>query len=175
MRSYVEEHPISRQHSRTPIIQEHLKRLRSHEATRPHDQLGAAGRVALPVHGDQPVDHVALALSHTGHVDHGGARQHPELFRMLHQRGDLRAPDLVLARETVDVRTGAADPSSLHDGGAVSRLRHVPGQILATLSTAEDQDFNPFGFEHHAFPLRPSPRHLCYFATAWASSQEQVR
>ncbi len=84
MRSHVEEHPISRQHSRTTIIQEHLKRLRSHEATRPHDQLGATGRVALPVQGDQPINHVALALSHAGHVDLGGARPHSELFRMLH-------------------------------------------------------------------------------------------
>jgi len=110
----------------------------------PHDELGAAGLVALEVHGDQPVDHVALPLAHAAHIDHGGARHHPELRRMLHQRRDLRAPDLVLARKTVDVRTGAADPSPFHDDGAAPRLGHVPRQVLAALATAEDEDVNAF-------------------------------
>src|SRR3984893_6821388 len=42
------------------------------------------------------------------------------------------------------MRAGAADPSSFHDGGAVSGSRHVPGQVLAALSTAQDEDVDVF-------------------------------
>src|SRR5205823_108939 len=113
-----------------------------HEAAGPHDELGAAGFVALEVHGDQPVYHVALPLAHADHLDRGGARHHPEFRRVLHQRRDLRAPDLVLARQTVDVRTGAADPSPLHDDGAAPRFgpmchaRYLPPSPLPRTRTS---------------------------------------
>ena len=102
----------------------------------------------IQVHGDQAIDHVALALPHAPHVDRGRARDHPELRRVVNQVGDLRAPDFVLAGETVDVRAGAADPFAFHDGGPPPRSGQVPGQVLAALAAAQDEDFIPFRLGH---------------------------
>jgi hypothetical protein len=114
----------------------------------PHDQFGAAGLVVLQVHGDQAFDHIALPLSDFGHIDRDGTRHRAEPRGVMRQIRDFRAPDLVLAGEAVDVGTGAADPSSLHDGGASTGSRHVPGQVLAALSTAKDKRFKPFRLSH---------------------------
>src|ERR1700704_4682114 len=51
-----------------------LDGFRRNEAAGTHDQLGAAGLVAVEVHGDQAVDHVALSCQHSLHVGGGGAR-----------------------------------------------------------------------------------------------------
>jgi len=52
--------------------------------------------------------------------------------------------DLILAGHAVDIGTGAADPSSLHDSGPSTRSRHVPRQELAACAAAKDQDFKSF-------------------------------
>ena len=153
MRSHVEEHAIAGEHSRPTVVQAHLERLRCHEASRPHDQLGAARLVLLEVHGDEPLDHVALALEYARHVDLDRPRYHPELRRMLHQIDDPGAPDLVLAREAGDVRAGAADPSSFHHDRTVPRFRHVPGHELAADSAAQHENFDFFR-RHCVAPLR---------------------
>jgi hypothetical protein len=56
---------------------------------------------------------------------------------MAYQVDDLRAPDLVLAGEAVDVRTGPADPAALDDRHATPGARQVPGQQLAARSAAQ--------------------------------------
>ena len=144
MRPQVEENPLARQHARSAVVQSHLKRFRRHEPPVPHDQLGAALLVQFQVHGDQPLDHLALALAHPRHVDRDGARHDPELRGVVHQVGDFRAPDLVLAREAVDVRARPADPSALDDGNAAPGVRQVPGEELAALAAAKDEVFVRF-------------------------------
>src|SRR5262252_10763909 len=65
---------------------------------------------------------------------------------------DPGAPNLVLARQTGDVGAGAADPLPLDDSRPSPRLRHMSSQLLATLSAAEDQDFEPFWLRHELPP-----------------------
>jgi hypothetical protein len=73
---------------------------------------------------------------------------------------------IVGASKAAVVGTGAADPSSLYDGGASSGSRHVPSQVLATLSTAKDKRFKPFWLRHgylHVFlPGRESSAGISY-------------
>jgi hypothetical protein len=70
---------------------------------------------------------------------------------MARQMRDLRAPNLILAGQAVDIGTGAPDVPALHDGSLSPGLRHMPSQELATESTAKDQDFKPFWLRH-VFP-----------------------
>jgi len=71
---------------------------------------------------------------------------------MARQMRDLRAPNLILAGQAVDIGTGAPDVPALHDGSLSPRLRHMPSQELATESTAKDQDFEPFWLRHDLPP-----------------------
>src|SRR5437899_2084114 len=123
----IESHAIAGQHARTAVVQTHLDGLGRDEPARAHDQLGAAGLVIVEVHGDQAVDHIALARQHLLHVGGGGTRHRSEPIRVVNQIGDLRAPDLVLTGKAVGCRTGTADQFALYKGGAMPRLGHVPG------------------------------------------------
>ena len=69
VRAEVEEQLLGGQPPRPAVVQRHLDRLRRDETGGSHDQLRAAGLVAVEVKGDQTVDHVALALEHLLHVD----------------------------------------------------------------------------------------------------------
>jgi hypothetical protein len=108
----------------------------------------AARIIALQVHGNQAFDHIALALPDFGHIDRSETRRGPKPCGVAHQICDLGAPDLILARETIGVRAGAANPSALHDGSTSPRLRHVPGQVLTPLSTAKDKGVESFWLSH---------------------------
>jgi len=116
----VEEDLVGCQHARPAVVEAHLERFRRHEMPRPHDQLGAAVLVVPQVRGNLAVDHVALALANLHHVDRHATGLRAELRGVPRHVRDARAPDLVLAGHAVDVRTGAADPVSLHDGSAPS-------------------------------------------------------
>ncbi len=154
----VDEHAIGRQHAGA-AARGHLEGPGRDEPSRAHDQLGTARPVAIQVLGDLRLDHVALALPHARHVDRRGAGHRPELCRAADQRGHLGAPDLVLAREAVDVGARAADVAALHHGRAPTGLGQVPGQVLARRAAAEDEDVEPFG--RHAgllvIPMASSP------------------
>src|SRR5262249_3977566 len=158
----VEEDPVADQHARAAVVQAYLERLRRHEAPRAQDQLGAARLEEVQMGGDLVSDHRALALPYASHVDRDRARREAELRGVVDQIRDLGAPDLVLAREAVDVRASAADPSALHDGSPVAGSSEVPGHVLAALAATEDEDLILFGSRHaqkrsknHA---RPRPR-----------------
>jgi hypothetical protein len=71
-----------------------------------------------------------------------------ELSSVAHQIRDLRAPNLILTGQAVDIGTGAPDIPALHDGSRSPGSRHLPIQELATLAAAEDQDFKPFWLSH---------------------------
>ena len=144
----IESHAIAGQHARTAVVQTHLDGLGRDEPARAHDQLGAAGLVIVEVHGDQAVDHIALARQHLLHVGGGGTRHHSEPIRVVNQIGDLRAPDLVLTGKAVGVRTGTADQFALYKGGAMPRRGHVPGQKFAAFSAAKDEHFKGFRLGH---------------------------
>src|SRR5262249_25042341 len=60
--------------------------------------------------------------------------------------------------QAVDVGTGAPYPPALHDGSPSPGSRHVPSQVLATPSTAKDQDFKPFLLRHAILRIRHLPR-----------------
>jgi hypothetical protein len=100
------------------------------------------------MHGDEPVDHRALARLHFLHVDGDGTGHRAEAIGVVKEIGDFRAPDLVLAGQTVGVGTGAADQLALDDGGAMPRPRHVPCQELAAFAAAEDERVNAFRLRH---------------------------
>src|SRR5262249_49245907 len=68
---------------------------------------------------------------------------------LAHRVGDLRAPDLVLAGQTVDIGAGAADPPALDDDDLASRLSQVPRQQLASLPAPEDEHLDPLRLRHH--------------------------
>src|SRR5262249_3350097 len=119
-----------------------------------HDQLGAAGPVLVEVHGDQALDHLALALPHAPHVGRRRPRHQPELRRVVNQVRDLCTPDLVLAGQAVDVRAGAADPFPLHHGRPAPRLRKVPRQVFPALPAAQDEVVAVFALRHANLPLR---------------------
>jgi hypothetical protein len=83
---------------------------------------------------------------------------------MVDQVGDLGTPDLVFARETVDVGARAADPVAFHDGRPLPGVGHVPGQIFARLATAEDENVHPFRLSHDtllAGAASEMPEQLC--------------
>src|ERR1700730_931301 len=103
------------------------------------------------------VDHLPFALANPRHVGRDGTGDHrAELCGVLRQVGDPGTPNLIFAGQAGNVGTGAPDPPALHDGSPPPRSRHVPSEQLATLSTAEDQDFKPFWLRHE-LPPRPAP------------------
>ena len=113
MCSDIEENLIAGQHARPAVIQAHLERFRRHEIPCSHDQFRAARLVLLQNSGNLGFHHVALALTDFGHVGRDGTRLRTEACAVMHQVGDFRAPDFVLAGEAVDVGGGAADPPAL--------------------------------------------------------------
>jgi hypothetical protein len=119
MRPEIESHAIAGQHAGTAVVQFNLDGFRRNEAARTHDQLGVAGLVAVEVHGDQAVDHLALSCQHSLHVGGGGTRHDAKAIGVANEIGNFRAPNLVLAGQAVGVRTGTADQLAFDDGGAV--------------------------------------------------------
>ena len=119
VRPEIESYAIAGQHAGAAVVQFDLDGLRRSEAARTHDQLGAAGFVAVEVHGDQAVDHVALLRQHSLHVDGGGTRHDPKAIGVLNEIGNFRAPNLVLAGQAVGVRAGTADQPAFDNSGSV--------------------------------------------------------
>src|SRR5207253_120024 len=63
--------------------------------------------------------------------------------------GGVGAPDFVLTRKAVDVRTGATDPAAFDHCRPLAGLSHVPGEVLAALAAADDHHVVRFRFGHH--------------------------
>ncbi len=103
--------------------------------------------------GDLGLDHLSLAIADHRHVDGNWAGGHAVLGGVVHEMRGLSGPDLVLARHAGDVGTGAADPFALHHGGSAPGLRHMPGDQLATRSTAENQNFILLRLGHGFLPV----------------------
>jgi len=150
MRADVDENALPGQHARGPVTEMHFQGLRRHKAPVAHDQLGTGRLVIVQVRLDLALDHVTLALEDGRHVGCDGTGHHAELRAVTRQMADLRAPDLVLARQAGDVGTRPADPAPLDDGGPPSRLRHMPRQQLPALSAAQDEDVKLFWLRHGA-------------------------
>jgi hypothetical protein len=123
------------------VIEANLERLGLDESARSHDQLRAAVLVGLSCESDHAIDHVALALAHRLHARGEGARKGAIQLAVAQEVRHLGAPDLVLARQTVDVRAGAADPAALDYRDPVSGARHVPRQESAAIAAAQYQIF----------------------------------
>src|SRR5215831_19355760 len=84
-----------------------------------HSLLNAMERRAFVIVLTEP----ALLLSNRCHVDSDGAGLRAILPAVARQVRDFGVHDLILARHAGDVRTGAANPASLHDGRLSSGLR----------------------------------------------------
>src|SRR5207253_2988777 len=149
-RPHVEEQSLPFHRSCATLVQTHLKRLRPDEARRAHDQIGTARPVLVQVHGDQPVDQVALALPHAPYVDRRRARHHPERRRVVDQVRHFGAPDLVLARKAVEVGARAPDVPAFHHGGPTPGPGQVPRQELAARSAAQDEVVVSIGAHLHS-------------------------
>src|SRR5262245_45184209 len=81
--------------------------------------------------GNLGIDHLALALAHRGHVDGDGTRHGAELRGVAHQIRDLRAPNLILTRQAVNVGTGApiyrrSTTAVRRPDRAISQARSLP-------------------------------------------------
>src|SRR5262249_9070867 len=98
--------------------------------------------------GDFAIDHVALALANGPHIGGDVAGYEAEARALAREMRDPCAPNFVFAGEACDIGAGAADPLTLAPGRAPARLRHVPGQQIAALSAAEDQDVKSFRLRH---------------------------
>src|SRR6202023_3486557 len=120
-----------------------------------HNNHGSANHEVLYIEVNFAINHVALALANLCHVGRDGTGRCTELCGAMRQMCDPRAPNLILAGQAGDVGAGAPDPPALHDGSPSPRSRHMPSQQLATLSTAQDQDFKPLWLRHE---LPPCPR-----------------
>jgi len=73
--------------------------------------------------------------------------------------GEMRnacAPDLILAGQAGNGGTGATDPTALNDSNALPRSGQMPGEALATLSAAEDQEIVMFWLRHEFSSFRES-------------------
>ena len=140
VRSDIDEDLAPRQRAHAPVIQAHFEDLRRDKAPFPHDQFGAAFLVVLQMRGDEPVNHVPLALTNPGHVDLDRAGHHAELSAVAREVGDLRAMNFILAWETRDVGAGPADPFALDNRDPAARLPAMPGRELTPSAAAEDQN-----------------------------------
>ena len=137
----IEKDPLARQFARAPAVQTDLNGFWCDEAPLAHDQLGAARFVAIQVHGDKAIDHLSLPLDDLRHI-HGEVRGTGcECPAVAQEIDDFCAPDFVLAGQTGDVWTGAADPAALNDGRAMPGLRHMPGHELAARAASQHQVF----------------------------------
>ena len=126
--------------------------LRPREARLTHHELDPARLEVAEVHLDEPVDHCPFASENAGHVDlHGPGHDAEPVFR-IDERHGLRAVDDVLARQTRDVRTGAADHRALDDGRLLPGSSQVPREDLACLAAADDEV--PIGLDRHVPLLR---------------------
>ena len=150
--SQVEEHLRADQRARAAVIEAHFKRFRRDEAPAPHDQFRAACFVVAQMGVHERLDHVALASTNLRHVDFDRASDRAELRGVARQMRDLGATNFILAGQTRDVWTGAADPPALDDCGPASRARHVPSGQFAPASAAKDKNIVLFGLRHEHPP-----------------------
>src|SRR5438093_6111145 len=144
VRSDVKENLLTRQHARPAIIEAYLERFRCHKTPIPQDQFGSACLVVLQMCGNLAVDHVALAPANRRHIGRHGTGHCAVLRGTARQMRNLRAPNLIFAGQAIDIGTRAPDIPALHDSSLLPRARHMPGQELATRSTAKNQDFVVF-------------------------------
>ena len=141
MRAQVQENPLAGKDARAPFVEVHFDGLGRDETSTPHDQFGATRSVVLQMQFDLAVDHVALALTHRGHVGFDGTCYRAELPRVMRQMRNLRAPDLILARHAGNVGTGPADPAALDDSRtspdcAMCQANNLPPWPLPRIRTS---------------------------------------
>src|SRR5262245_599488 len=147
-RADIDDDFASVQHARATVVQGHFDRFRCDETAASHDELGTAGFIGAEVESDFAVDHVLFAPANACHVGRDWTGLCAELSGVAGEMCDPRAPDLVLAGQAGDGGTGAADPTALDDRNALPRSGQMPGEQLATLSAAQDQEIAMFWLGH---------------------------
>jgi hypothetical protein len=117
VRSNVEKHPLTDQLPCAAVIKVYFQRLWGNEASTAHNQFGTTRAVVLQVQFDLAIDHIALALTHRGHIGLDRTCNGAELPSVPGQVRNPCTPNLVLAGHAGNVGTGTADPAALDDGG----------------------------------------------------------
>src|SRR5579864_9160338 len=84
------------------------------------------------------------------------ARHDAEFSGASHHPGDACAPDLVLAGQAVDVRTGAADPAAFDYSRFLTGLRQAPSKVFAALAATDDNHVVSLGLRHRRLQLSTS-------------------
>src|SRR5262245_12643994 len=148
MRADIDDDLAADQHAFATVVQGNFDRFRRDETSASHDELGTAGLIGVEVEGDLAVDHVLLAAPNLRHIGRHRASLRAEMSGVAGEMCDARAPDLVLAGQAGDGGTGAADPTAFYDRNALPGSGQMPGEQLATLSAAYDQEIVMFRLGH---------------------------
>ena len=99
----IDDHVLAAKRACAAIAQCDLDRLGRDEIARAQDQLRAGFLVDIEMHVDQPLDHLALAVAHSSHVDVCVVLADAEFLTAKEKGRNLRAVDDVLARQARDV------------------------------------------------------------------------
>jgi len=156
MRAEIQEYPFCNERPRAAAVESHLNRFTVSKLCFAHDKFSAGRFVAVQVHRDQTVHHLALAFPDCRHVGRNRTRGASESVGVMDELGDLGAPDFVLARKTIDVRAGTANPAPFDDHGPLPGLREMPGEVFPTF--AASYDHVPVTFRSHLGKPPRDPR-----------------
>jgi len=128
VRSDVEENLVSPQLACPAVIQVHLECFRRYKTPSPHDQFGAC----LASKNEIWSTRVAHLVHHAAHFGTMTSAVETDMAKVRQRKRDMvnRETDFHLKsyKTSGDVRTGAPDPPTLHDGSPSPRSRHMPTQ-----------------------------------------------
>src|SRR5262245_45548277 len=157
VRADIDDDLAAGQHALATFVEGNFDFFRRNETSASHDELGTAGLIGVEVESDFAVDHVLFAAPNLRHSGRNCAGLCAELSGVAGEMRGARAPDLVLTRQTSDGGTGATDPTALDHNDPLPRSGQMPGEQLAALSAAQDQEI-VMSWLGHDFPP------LCGFA-----------
>ena len=140
------------------VVQGNFDGFRANEASCAHHQFRAAlGEVVVAKNVDNVHHHLALALTHGGHVDANILFADAEFVAAIKERGNLGAVDDVLAGQARDVRARTGHVFALDRNHALSLLCECPGKNFAAGAAAQHEEIVFFhGFLPFYCPVRLS-------------------
>ena len=147
-RARADYHPFSAKNACTAFGKRDLDRSRPGEAAGALEQLRSARLEILEVHRYQSINHLPLPIAYTRHVDVGIVLSDAELSTSPEVRGNLRAMDDILARQTGDIGARTSDILSLNDNRSLSSFGEGPRDVLPRFATAQHYDIVLFNCLH---------------------------
>src|SRR5271154_4702083 len=92
----------------------------------------------------ESLNHLALPLSHSGHIDAEALNADSELLAAPNIVGELRRMNDIFTRQTCDVRAGSADILAFHHRNALSPSCKGPGQQFRAGAATKDNEIVNF-------------------------------